>query len=124
MSAKVVLRVLGAVAYVGATALLWYELEQPVEEATSFGTFVLLFPVLAFVFALFTGRWWFVLVPLAIIPVTAPTFQGGCGGSGGSELCTQHIAMLVTFFCIGACVAGMLVYMAGRELLVRRRSHG
>jgi len=112
-------RVLGAVAYIGATALLWYELEQPVEEAASFGTFVLLFPVLAFVVALLIGRWWFVLVPLAIIPVSAPTFQSGC--SGGTEICTQHIAMLVTFFSIGACVVGMLVYMAGRELLVRRR---
>ena len=126
MSVKVVLRALGAVAYVGAIALLWYELEQPIEEATSFGTWGLLFPTLSFVVALLIGRWWFVLVPLAIIPVTAPTFESGCGGSGSgaTEICTQHIAMLVTFFSFGACVVGMLVYMAGRELLVRRHSHG
>jgi hypothetical protein len=119
-----VLRVLGAVAYVGTTALLWYELEQPIEEATSFETFVLLFPVLALVFALLIGRWWFILVPLAILPVTAPSFQSGCGGSGSgaTEICTQHIAMLVTFLSFGACVVGMMVYMAGRELLSRRRT--
>jgi hypothetical protein len=117
-------RLLGAVAYVGAVALLWYELEQPVEVATSFETFVLLFPVLAFVFALLIGRWWFVLVPLAIIPVTVPTFQSGCGGSGSgaTEICTQHVATLVTLISVGASVVGMVVYMASRELLIRRRA--
>ncbi len=127
MSVKVVLRVLGAVAYLGAVALLWYELEQPIEETFSYETWAYLFPALSFLFALLIGRWWFVLVPLAIIPVTAPTFQSGCGGSGSgaTELCTQHIAMLVTFFSFGAWVVGMLVYMAGRELLSRtRRLHG
>jgi len=116
---KTLLRTLAAVAYVVAATVLYHVLEQPIEEAISFDAYGYSFGVLAFAFGLLIGRWWAIALGLAIIPISAPSWEGGC-----SELCSQGIAILaLTPLSLIGLAAGVLVRVLGRHLAARSASH-
>lgn len=104
-----------AAAYVATAAVLFHLLEEPVESAVSFGAFVLLFLLIGLAFGLLIGRWWALALALAVVPISAPAWDGDC-----TELCPQDMALFVE---LPLTALGLAVGVVARNAARKRTRH-